>query len=193
MCMRVTLPQKGLPAGWHLRMSKRELGETLRRAYDKWPGSVSMTFEAPPEIDELQGLSPRSADGVRLANAAYAGDLELVRSLLTRGVLVDVQVRVKGCNSALNMATRGGHLEIMKLLLEKQADPNSRNDFQETPLLCGANRARGNACKLLLQSRADPNAMDENGDNALDFLGSGDSERKRHCREILLAAGCQRR
>eukprot|EP00438_Fugacium_kawagutii_P001150 Skav218141 [mRNA] locus=scaffold759:449410:449685:- [translate_table: standard] len=91
------------------------------------------------------------------------------------------------------MAGRGGFLEIMQLLLKCRADPNSRNGFGETPLLCAANRARGHACSLLLDSRAEPQAVDENGDNALDFLGPGDSERKKHCREILQTAGCQRR
>ena len=191
MCMRITLPGKGLPAGWQLRMTKKDLGETLRQAYLKWPGAVTLRFEAPPPLDELEGLSPRSADGVRLANAAYNGQLSEVQRLLDDKVDPDLRVRAKGRNSALNMAGRGGSLEIMKLLLLKRADPNSRNDFQETPLLCAANRARGDACKLLLQSKADPLATDENGDNALDFLGPGDSERKKHCREIL--AGCQRR
>lgn len=194
MCMRITLPGKGLPAGWRLRMTKKHLGETLCQVYKTWPTEgVSLTFEAPPEMDELQGLSPRSADGVRLVNAAYAGDMDAVQSLLAGRAPPDIQVQVKGCNSALNMAARGGHLDIMKLLLERQVDPNSRNHFHETPLLCGANRARGSACRLLLQAMADPHAVDENGDNALDFLGPGDSERKRHCREILQQAGCLRR
>ena len=193
MCMRVTLPGKGVPAGWRLRMTKRELGEVLSAAYRAWPGSVALTFEAPPEVDELEGLSPRSANGVRLANSCYEGAADTVRALLAAEVDPDIRVRVKGRNSPLNLAARGGHLGIMQLLLDRRADPNSRNDFQETPLLCAANRARGNVCQLLLQRRADIHAVDENGDNALDFLGPGNSERKRHCREMLQTAGCLRR
>ena len=193
MCMRVTLPGKGVPAGWRLRMSKRELGDVLSKAYSAWPGSVTLTFEAPPETDELEGLSPRSADGVRLANSCYEGDIEAVNALLAEGVRPDICVRTKGHNSPLNLAARGGHLAIMQVLLARRVDPNSRNDFKETPLLCAANRARGSVCRLLLQWRADVQAVDENGDNALDFLGPGNSERKRHCREILQTAGCLRR
>lgn len=195
MCMRITLPRKGLPAGWHLCMSKKDLGETLRKAYAEWPGEVTLRFEAPLPVDELEGLSPRSADGVRLVDASYKGEMEEVQRLLDVDVDPDLRVRVKGRNSALNMAARGGFLEVMKLLLSRRADPNSRNDFRETPLLCAANRARGHACSLLLNARADPLALDENGDNALDFLGpggSGESDKKKHCREILQAAGCRR-
>mmetsp|Transcript_39056 Transcript_39056/g.72741 ORF Transcript_39056/g.72741 Transcript_39056/m.72741 type:complete len:219 (-) Transcript_39056:166-822(-) len=193
MCMRVTLPGKGVPAGWHLRMTRRELGQVLSAAYKEWPGVVTLTFQAPPVVDELEGLSPRSSNGVRLVNAAYDGILDVVRELLAADVDPDIQVRVKGRNSPLNLAARGGHLHVMQLLLERRADPNSRNDFKETPLLCAANRARGNVCEFLLRARADVHAMDENGDNALDFLGPGNSERKQHCRKILQLAGCQRR
>ena len=226
MCMRVTLPGKGVPAGWHLQMSKKarcsqsrpvagetapnvfgdlrrvvyrsgpqELGQLLQRVYKDWPGTVRLTFEAPPEEDELEGLSPRSVQALRLANAAQDGDLVAVRRLaeLEGGICVDQRLGVKGRNSALNLAARGGHLEVMALLLERRADVNSRNDFRETPLLCAANRARAGACQLLLQWRADLQAVDENGDGALDFLGPGRSEKQRRCREVLQAAGCQRR
>ena len=193
MCMRITLPGKGVPAGWRLRMTKRDLGDVLSKSYREWPGSLTLTFEAPPEIDELEGLSPRSADGVSLANSCYEGALDAVLALLAADVDPDIRVREKGRNSPLNLAARGGHIGIMQLLLDRRADPNSRNDFQETPLLCAANRARGNVCKLLLQWRADVHAIDENGDNPLDFLGPGNSERKKHCREILQTAGCLRR
>lgn len=194
MCMRNTLPTKGLPAGWRLRMSKKELGEILRTTYLEWPGRLTLSFEAPPDIDEFAGLSPRSTNGLHLANAAYSGDMEKVEALISRQHgLEELRLRVKGYNSALNLAARQGHLDIMKFLLLSAADANSRNAFQETPLLCAANRARGYACKLLLEHKADVSAIDENGDNALDFLGPGDSERKTHCREVLLRAGCKRR
>lgn len=194
MCMRCTLPGKGVPAGWQLKgMSKRELGELLSREYKNWSGQVKLTFEAPPEKDELEGLSPRSANGVTLCNAAYNGETATVINLVNSKVDPDIRVKVKGNNTALNLAARSGHIEIMKFLLESRADTNSRNDFAETPLMCAANRARGNVCRLLLERGADVHALDENGDNALDFLGMGNSERKKDTRDVLRKAGCQRR
>ena len=81
----------------------------------------------------------------------------------------------------MNLAARGGHTEVVQLLLERRADPNCRNDFAETPLLVAANRAQGKICRLLLDWGADVHSLDENGDNALDFLGLGASERKKEC------------
>eukprot|EP00811_Abedinium_folium_P008125 NODE_17503_length_939_cov_3.427340.p1 GENE.NODE_17503_length_939_cov_3.427340~~NODE_17503_length_939_cov_3.427340.p1 ORF type:complete len:230 (-),score=59.91 NODE_17503_length_939_cov_3.427340:250-879(-) len=194
MCMRNTLPGKGVPAGWQLKgMAKRDLGDVLSKAYQNWPGEVKLVFEPPPEKNELEGLSPRSADAVRLCTAAYTGDKDEVVRLVNAQVDVDVRVREKGNNTPLNLACRGGHIEIMKFLFDKRADPNSRNDFAETPLMCAANRARGNVCRMLLERGADVHALDENGDNALDFLGMGNSERKKDCRDVLRKAGCQRR
>jgi len=174
-------------------MTKRQLGEVLSKAYKNWTGDVKFTFEAPPERDELEGLTPRTANGVKLCNAAYNGDKDDVMSLVNSKVDPDIRVKEKGNNTPLNLACRGGHLESIKFLFEKKADPNSRNDFCETPLMCAANRARGNVCRLLLERGADVHALDENGDNALDFLGMGNSERKKDCREALRRAGCQRR
>lgn len=195
MCMRNTLPGKGVPAGWQLKgMSKRELGKLLSRVYQNWSEDVKLTFEAPPEKDELEGLSPRAANQVMLVNAAYNGEKETVMNLvIEKKVDPDIRIKEKGNNTPLNLAARSGHIEIMKFLFEKKADPNSRNDFAETPIMCAANRARGNVCRLLLEWRADVHALDENGDNALDFLGMGNSERKKDCRDVLRKAGCQRR
>mmetsp|Transcript_27685 Transcript_27685/g.56006 ORF Transcript_27685/g.56006 Transcript_27685/m.56006 type:complete len:98 (-) Transcript_27685:59-352(-) len=95
-------------------------------------------------------------------------------------------------NTPFNLACRSGHISVIKLLLERKAEVDAHNDFKETPLMCAANRARGSVCRLLLQHRADVHAVDENGDNALDFLGAGSSDRKKDCREILRKAGCQR-
>jgi len=194
MCMRNTLLGKAVPAGWQLKgLSKREFGELLSKAYKEWPGQVKLTFESPPEKDELEGLTPRTADGVRLVNAAHTGDLGTVVRLVSSKVDPDIRVKEKGNNTALNLAARSGHVQVMKFLFERKADPNSRNDFAETPIMCAANRARGNICRMLLEQRADVNALDENGDNALDFLGMGNSARKKDCREALRKAGCQRR
>eukprot|EP00928_Gymnodinium_smaydae_P055149 TRINITY_DN38747_c0_g1_i1.p1 TRINITY_DN38747_c0_g1~~TRINITY_DN38747_c0_g1_i1.p1 ORF type:complete len:223 (-),score=52.83 TRINITY_DN38747_c0_g1_i1:49-717(-) len=195
MCMRITQPGRGIPAGWQLKgMSKQELANLLSDAYRHWPGDLRLTFEKPPEHDEFEGLSPRSTDVVRMANAAYVGDASTVRALLDSGrVAVDAASREKGGATALSFACRGGHVAVARLLLERGGAVDSRNDFEETPLLLAANRALGDVCRLLLAQAADIHATDENGDGALEFLGPGSSERKLDCREVLRAAGCRPR
>mmetsp|Transcript_118890 Transcript_118890/g.337088 ORF Transcript_118890/g.337088 Transcript_118890/m.337088 type:complete len:223 (+) Transcript_118890:128-796(+) len=192
MCIRET--GKGVPAGWLLSgHTKQTLGDLLKKAYTQWDRDVTLTFEAPPAECEYEGLSPRSREGLELCNAAYEGDGEKVTRFLNQRIDVDVRIKRKGMNTPLNLACRSGHADIIKLLLERQAEVDARNDFKETPLMCAANRARGSVCRLLLDRSADVHAIDENGDNALDFLGAGNSERKKDCREILRRAGCQRR
>jgi len=194
MCIRNTLVGKGVPAGWQLKdISKRSLSELLGVAYKNWPGSVKLTFEAPPEPDEFEGLSPRAMETLKFINAAHHGDVDTVKRLLPVSADPDMRIKEKGNNTALNLAARSGHIEIMRFLLDRRATPDCRNDFEETPLMCAANRARADVCRLLLEHGADANALDENGDNSLDFLGVGNSDRKKDCRELLRRAGCHRR
>lgn len=193
MAMRHTLPGKGVPAGWQLKMTKRQLGDVLSSAYRSWPGEVRLIFECPPEKNELEGLTPRTANALKLCNAAYNGHMDELLALLDSKVNPDVRVKEKGNNTPLNLACRGGRVEIVRILFDRKADPNSRNDFAETPMMCAANRARGDVVRMLLEHDGDVHALDENGDNALDFLGPGNSERKKDCREALRRAGCQRR
>eukprot|EP00929_Paragymnodinium_shiwhaense_P094637 TRINITY_DN55343_c0_g1_i2.p1 TRINITY_DN55343_c0_g1~~TRINITY_DN55343_c0_g1_i2.p1 ORF type:complete len:225 (+),score=29.40 TRINITY_DN55343_c0_g1_i2:245-919(+) len=191
LAIRITLPGKGIPAGWQLKdMSKRQLGVILEAAYKQWPGEVCLTFEPPAERDECSGLSPRLHRVVQLCNAAYAGDISTANALLDAQVDVDAKVKTKGNNTALNFAARGNHTSVLQLLLSRHADVDARNDFSETSLMNAANRANLEACRVLIEAGADVNALDENGDNALSFVGVGGASRKAEVRQLLRQAGC---
>jgi ankyrin repeat protein len=68
------------------------------------------------------------------------------------------------------MASREGHSEIVKLLLEKRANPNIQNDFGKTALM-EALEWMGNTdiVNLLLENGADPNIRDRHGETAYDL------------------------
>lgn len=72
-------------------------------------------------------------------------------------------------NSALHLAALGAHLDVMKLLLEHNADVNGINDEGNTALIlstiCMADSA-ADCARLLIDSKADPeiqNLPSENG------------------------------
>ena len=60
-------------------------------------------------------------------------------------------------------------LQVLQLLLEKGADPNAYNKWNETPLLIAANNGHLEAVEELLQHGADPSLCSEAGWSALTF------------------------
>jgi ankyrin repeat protein len=119
-----------------------------------------------------------------LTCAAGAGNLEMVRWLLDRGVPVDITDH-SGC-SALTRAAHAGHMEVMEELLKRGADPNHRDDDTETVLMWAADHpGNASALRLLLKSGADVNARSNVDGTALSWaVRYGDIEM---VRELLNA------
>lgn len=59
----------------------------------------------------------------------------------------------------------GGHVESVKYLLELGADPNSRGQFNRTPLYRSAFAGHMDCCEMLLQNGGDPRLYAEDGQN----------------------------
>ncbi|HSD27558.1 MAG TPA: ankyrin repeat domain-containing protein, partial [Vicinamibacteria bacterium] len=94
----------------------------------------------------LMAIAPHSRAGEReesLRAAAAAGDIAQVRALLDAGVAIDAPARHG--HTALIFAAEKGHLEVVRLLVERGADKNARERFfGSTPLqvsLWGQHRA----------------------------------------------------
>ena len=107
----------------------------------------------------------RSAkDESPLMMAALRGHTALARKLIAR----DADVNKPGW-TPLHYAATGGHLEMMRLLLEEHAfiDPQSPN--KTTPLMMAAQYGTTEAVKLLLEEGADPNMRNELKLSAVDF------------------------
>jgi ankyrin repeat protein len=98
---------------------------------------------------EPAGLSP-------LMNAATRDPGQL-RALLLQNV--DVHARTRMGNDALLMAARkAGNSTAVKLLLESGADPNTRNAFGATPLMCAVAAEDEESAGVLIAAGADVNA-----------------------------------
>lgn len=85
--------------------------------------TLTLTVSTAPGDDSLDALWA----------AARAGDLPAIKKLVTEGVDVDASTEYGA--TALSYASDKGHLAVVKFLLEKGADPNSRDTFYKaTPL-----------------------------------------------------------
>jgi len=69
----------------------------------------------------------------------------------------------------LHSAAFGGHVEIVKLLLERGADPNAKTDDGLTPLHIAAFKGHVDVVRVLLEHGANPNAKDNNGQTPLHY------------------------
>ena len=98
----------------------------------------------------------------RLFHAANFGDVNDVRVLASKGVDLNMPVHANGAR-AMHLATRQGHLTVVKALISAGADVNARGPFGYTPLHCAAAQGDGAAASLLLASGAQADTRDANG------------------------------
>ncbi|OHE96483.1 hypothetical protein CORC01_08246 [Colletotrichum orchidophilum] len=100
-------------------------------------------------------LNQTTKDGDSLLSvAAKSGHHKLCEFLIDHGVEVNDLNETSGW-SPLHHACQFGHSTIVKLLLEKNADPNS--SIYHTPLCVAAPRQSSDIVLLLLKWKADPN------------------------------------
>lgn len=85
--------------------------------------------------------------------AARKGDAAAVKALLDKGVNVNAKTRYGA--TALSFACDRENIELVKLLLERGADPNSRDTFYgEVPLGWALSKGNAQIVKLLLDKGA---------------------------------------
>ena len=129
----------------------------------------------------------RAGPSKNLVAAAESGDLAAVKAALAAGADVDhTRKRITGwqvgepmrrVESALYMAARGGHTEIIRTLLDAGANPDIICTGGSTALVAAAgSRGRGDRSeiiRLLLNAGADPIAPGAHGGSALGWAMVG--------------------
>jgi ankyrin repeat protein len=103
-------------------------------------------------------------DESALMLAALKGHLELVHKLIAR----DADVNKTGW-TPLHYAATGGHVAVMRLLLENSAYIDASSPNGSTPLMLAAMYGTPTAVKLLLEEGADPLLKNNQGLTAIDF------------------------
>ena len=95
------------------------------------------------------------------------GKPDVVQLLLNNGADVRVRVRNRNRNTLLHIAAAGGHLEVVRKLLNLNAEVNSRNDHGSTPLFLASENGHTGVLQLLLDLNADLYIHDCDGNTPL--------------------------
>jgi ankyrin repeat protein len=148
-------------------MKRRE----CRRSIDKQANQANMkrTIIGALAISSLIFL----AAAEEIHDAAQKNDLRRVREMLATNPGLANQKDSGFGRTPLHWAARGVHLDMLKLLLDKGADPNLRDNSKITPLHSVSARGHREAAELLLGSGADVNAVDEFGKTPLAYAITG--------------------
>ncbi len=118
----------------------------------------------------LGGFSASSwAAEANLIDAASAGDLARVRSLLAAGS--DVNAKDKDGVTALMKASQSGRIEVVRALLEAKANVNAKLKNGSTALMYAMKNDHVDVVRALLAAGADVNAKDKDGVTSLMMSG----------------------
>ena len=127
----------------------------------------------------IYALTESPEPPMSLQEAATIGDIELVCSLLDKGVGVNSWENVFA-DTALHRAARSGHKDIVKLLLEKGAHVDAVDSWPGyTALHYVAEKGHKEIVEMLIVNGADVNANDSQGRTPIDLA------MKRGHREIV--------
>ena len=134
--------------------------------------------EPAPKVIELLLAQPRIAVDVRnphdetpLMLAALKGMTELAEKLIAR----DADLNKPGW-APLHYAATGGHVAIVRLLLERHAYIDAASPNGSTPLMMAAMYGTPAGVKVLLEAGADPLIKNDLGLSALDFARRADRQ-----------------
>ena len=115
-------------------------------------------------------------DEMKLVLAAREGRITIIIGLLsTNMVKINMLSNLENQDfeedtdaaTPLFEAAKNGHTDIVRLLLDKGAQPDIPNDYGDSPLKAAAGNGHKEVVKLLIDSGADPNSVDGDKNTAL--------------------------
>jgi len=105
-----------------------------------------------------------------LHQAIINGDIEHVKSLLSKGADINEKNRLGG--TPLHTAMMNGKWEIAELLISKGPDLNAKDNRQRTPLYLAVEKNQKKIVEILIAKGVDVNALAGMGHNALTLARS---------------------
>eukprot|EP00039_Didymoeca_costata_P007804 m.104119 g.104119 ORF g.104119 m.104119 type:complete len:230 (-) comp13834_c0_seq1:2229-2918(-) len=147
--------------------------QTKRKTKVMKPSEADELFEAIEydDIDSLELLIGMDADlnvvdvdGMKpLHRAAENNSVEIVDVLGVYGVELDAEAEDGTGNTALHLSASNGHVDVVRCLIELNADPNVKNAFGKTPLSLAKQSGHMECCKALGDDSAIPSAEIKGG------------------------------
>lgn len=132
-------------------------------------------------IEQLEELSPNELN-MLLLDECYLqsnGDPKYIKNIILLGADIETQHPNKALYRPLHFAVCSEKFEILKVLLELGANPNTVDKWGQTPLFHAAQYGHIKELELLLEYNADPNlgeytplhtAVKENRINVIELL-----------------------
>jgi ankyrin repeat protein len=122
-------------------------------------------------------------DGLQLISASEKGDVEAVKSLLSKGVYIHAQDKQGRC--ALVAAAYKNHLEIVDLLIAAGADVNMKDDTIQSAYLISTMEGQGyiDLLKKILKAGGDVHCTDS--DNGTGLIRASDRGHVEIVKELL--------
>lgn len=104
-----------------------------------------------------------------LCEAANSGNIAEVRKLIANGKDINTDTVNRYGRSPLVLATRKGHIEVVKVLLDAGANINTAGDRGNTALIYAALYNEVEIAKLLLSNNPDVHVVNKPGKTALEY------------------------
>lgn len=125
--------------------------------YKRWMGTVRTILEGKSDID----INARTSEGYPpVIISAKRRDKETVKLLIEYGA----QIHLDSCKKTLlNYACKEGWLELVKFLLSKGFDVNTKDSRGRTPLIMATHFSDSSVVDFLIECKADVNLRGEGG------------------------------